>query len=86
MPISSEVSSTPVSEEEETGITSIPHDPTTNEETKSSKSKVSFELVYSLSISLEEGTGSNQLAVIGSMVGLLLLLVVIVGVALLFVL
>ena len=47
---------------------------------------VSFELLYSLSISLEEGTGSNQLAVVGSMVGLLLLLMAIVGVALLFVL
>ena len=58
----------------------------TNEGTKSSKSKVSFELLHSLSISLEEGTGSNQLAVIGSMIGLFLLLVAIVGVALLFVL
>ena len=33
--------------------------------------------IYSLS--LEEGTGSNELAVVGSMVGLFLLLVAIVG-------
>ena len=35
---------------------------------------------YLYSLSLEEGTGSNQLAVLGSMVGLFLLLVAIVGV------
>ena len=34
---------------------------------------------YIYSLSLEEDTGSNQLAVLGSMVGLFLLLVAIVG-------
>ena len=57
----------------------FPDGPATNDGKMSS----SFELLYSLSISLEEGTGSSQLAVIGSAVGLLLLLVAIVGVVLL---
>ena len=43
------------------------------------KSFIPFESVYSLSISIEEGAGSNQLAIFGSMVGLLLLLAVIIG-------
>ena len=51
------------------------------------QSPVSFKCHLNRSIhSLSVEKGSNQIAIIGSMVGLLLLLMVIVGVALLFIL
>ena len=73
------ISSTPVSKEKEAG--------STNEGTMSSNPCVSFmnDCIHSLFLSLEEGTGSSPLVVIGSMVGLLLLLITIVGIVFLLV-
>ena len=78
-------SSSLVPQEEGTGLPSTTDGPTIYGGRTSSNACVSFnhESLYSPSIPIEEGTGSNQSAVVGSMVGLLLLLMAIVGVVLL---